>query len=429
MQTITMALPHRLELIGNKKISVFSENVGHLKVAQAIALHKSTRNVEDAFFTVDIGKVIQLFMKWNQLLPRIQPFYAVKCNNDEVLLKVLANLGCGFDVASKNEIDKVIKVCSVSAERLIYANPCKTSSYITYARRRGVSKMTFDNEEELEKIAKLHSTAELVLRIAVSDENAQCPLSIKFGCDPVTEGPNLLMAAAKLGMAVIGISFHVGSGCNDAETFRLAICHARGLFDMGETLGHKMTLLDIGGGYPGSEKASLSFENIVNVIAPCCDEYFPPETNVKIIAEPGRYFACSPFSLTVNLIASTKVKADRITKDGRDGHGFMYYINDGVYGSFSCILADHTEPTGYPLHDKEGELYPSIVWGPTCDGLDKIEDCRFLPHLSVGDWMHYPDMGAYTMASASNFNGFEKPKAYYFVEEKYWQMLYDYDNV
>ena len=98
----------------------------------------------------------------------------------------------------------------------------------------------------------------------------------------------------------------------------------------------------------------------------------------------------------------------------------MYYMNDGVYGSFNCKLFDHYSPVGGPLHSDGGAVphFPCTVWGPTCDGLDQVEEQTSMRKMDVGEWLYYPNMGAYTCVSASNFNGFEKPKLYYFVDEK-----------
>ena len=173
----------------------------------------------------------------------------------------------------------------------------------------------------------------MILRIAVSDPSAQCQLGIKFGCDPETVGPGLLREAATLGVTVIGVSFHVGSGCNEPETFKVAIKYARDLFDLGLQLGHPMNLLDIGGGYPGVDTDDISLQKvylkcifqseafrkfqIAAVINPALAEHFPLSGNYEIIAEPGRFFASAPISVTANIISSVKVPAYRITNNGK----------------------------------------------------------------------------------------------------------------
>ncbi|KAK6014725.1 Pyridoxal-dependent decarboxylase, pyridoxal binding domain protein, partial [Ostertagia ostertagi] len=342
------------------------------------------------------------------------PFYAVKCNTDRVLVRTLAALGAGFDCASREEIDIVrVQVPSlrrtvlevmdmgVRPEKIIYANPCKTRSFITHAKERNVSMMTFDSVEELAKIAHLHPDAKMILRIAVSDPTARCPLNLKFGADPVRKAPHLLVHAKELGVDVIGISFHVGSGCNDPSAFREALTHARHLIELGRGLGFDMNLVDLGGGYPGTLQQT-SFEDIAAVIRSAVDEFLPPEYGVRLIAEPGRFFAAAPFTLVCNIIHATEVSAEKITKrpEDADHRGFMYYVNDGVYGSFNCILFDHVDPVGTPLFDQ-----------------------KMMRMMSVGEWIVYQNMGAYTCSASTTFNGFQRPNAIYVISRKNWARI------
>lgn len=374
---------------------------------------------DDPFFVMDVGKVLRKHMEWCEELPRIKPYYAVKCNNNPILLAILAHAGCSFDCASIGEIESVMAL-GVGPNRILYANPCKTSSFITKAAARGVQMMTFDHELELIKIHKLCPTAELVLRIAVSDPTAQCQLNLKFGCDPITVAPKLLRKAAELGIKVVGISFHVGSGCRNPTAYQEAIEHSQGLFDWGTTLGHDMYLLDIGGGFPGHNEDELTFPKVASVINTSLDQHFPPECGVEIVGEPGRFYATSAYTLCVNIIARNDVPANKITKNDNDANelGIMYYINDGVYGSFNNIMFDHALPKPTMIKNQTEPGYWSAVWGPTCDSMDCVLPNELLPEMDVGDWMVFENMGAYTMAAASEFNGFQRPDIHYIITEK-----------
>jgi ornithine decarboxylase len=167
--------------------------------------------------------------------------------------------------------------------------------------------MTFDREIELMKVARAHPKAKLVLRIATDDSKAVCCLSVKFGATLKTS--RLLLERAKeLNIDVIGASFHVSSGCTDPDTFVQAVSDARCVFDMGTEVGFSMHLLDIGGGFPGSEDTTFIFEEITSVINPALDKYFPSDSGVRIIAEPGRYYVTSAFTLAVNIIAKKSVE-------------------------------------------------------------------------------------------------------------------------
>jgi ornithine decarboxylase len=163
------------------------------------------------------------------------------------------------------------------------------------------------------------------------------------------------------------------------------------------------------------------------------DLYLPESMDVRIIAEPGRYYVASAFSLAVSVIARRQISkadtnpdADENEPCGDDEPMFMYYVNDGVYGSFNCILFDHAivEPT-LPVPERyvDEPQFTCSLWGPTCDGLDCIiKECQ-LPKLDTGDWLVFKDMGAYTMSAASCFNGMPKSKCYYVMQEYYWAHL------
>uniref|UniRef100_A0A8C5VLD5 Ornithine decarboxylase n=1 Tax=Microcebus murinus TaxID=30608 RepID=A0A8C5VLD5_MICMU len=379
----------------------------------------SSSDDKDAFYVADLGDILKKHRRWLKALPRVAPFYAVKCNDSRAVVKTLATMGTGFDCASKTEIRLVQK-------RVIYANPCKQVSQIKYAANNGVQMMTFDSEAELMKVARAHPKAKLVLQIATDDSKAVCRLRVKFGATLKTS--RLLLEWAKeLNIDVIGVSFHVGSGCTDPETFVQAIS------DMGAEVDFSMYLLDTGGGFPGSEDVKLKFEEITSVVNPALDKYFPSDSGVRIIAEPGRYYVASAFTLTVNIVAKKIVLKEQIGSDDEDESNeqtFMYYVNDGVYGSFNCILYDHAHVK--PLLQKrpkpDEKYYSSSIWGPTCDGLDRIVEHCDLPKMHVGDWMLFENMGAYTVAAAFTFNGFQRPTIYYVMSGPTWQLMQQIQN-
>ncbi|XP_005095259.1 ornithine decarboxylase [Aplysia californica] len=388
---------------------------------------------DEAFFIADLGDVVGKFVKWKELLPRVEPFYAVKCNQDETVVKLLAELGMGFDCASKAEISQVVKM-GVSPSRIIYANPCKQKSFLKYAHKQSVDLMTFDNEAELIKIKALYPSARLVLRLLpTSHFKVQCELGNKFGCHPDNVG-KLLAQAQELDLNVMGISFHVGSGVEEAAAFSCAVKQAYEAWNMAQAYGFEMTLLDIGGGFPGQKSAPITFEEIASVLNQALDMYFPKGSGVRIIAEPGRYFVASAFTLAVNIIAKRTVARDISDNGGAsvDGHhqqnvtrndepSHMYYVNDGVYGSFNSLMYDHAQVEASVLEDPDAPQFSSSVWGPTCDGLDCIlEDCH-LPEMEVGQWMYFRDMGAYTMCAGSTFNGMPRPACFYFCRSSVWR--------
>ena len=292
----------------------------------------------------------------------------------------------------------------VDPSRIIYAQPCKTKSYVRYAAQQGVKQMTFDNADELYKTKALFPNAELFLRILTDDSSSLCRLSLKFGAS-LDCTQELLELAKELDLNVVGVSFHVGSGASDPESFVKAVQDARVVFDQAADIGYDMKTLDVGGGFTGD-----TFEKMARVLSEALDEYFPP--HIRIIGEPGRYYVSSAFTLACNVIAR------RDLEDPATGTtSYMLYLNDGVYGNFSSIIFDHQRPVPRILQsgrknrarrsEQSGRATEYSIWGPTCDGIDRItESCAFHEVLDVGDWLYFEEMGAYTRCSATRFNGF-----------------------
>ncbi|EXJ81360.1 ornithine decarboxylase [Capronia epimyces CBS 606.96] len=353
---------------------------------------------EDAFYVADLGEVYRQHLRWKLNLGRVKPFYAVKCNPDREVLRLLAKMGTGFDCASRAEIDLVLGL-GVPPSRIIYAQPCKTKSYLRYARKVGVAQMTFDNMDELRKIKDCYPDAELVLRILTDDSASLCRFSAKYGAS-LDDAAELLRLAQELELNIVGVSFHVGSGASDPCSFGKAVQDARYVFDQAAELGYDLKLLDVGGGF-----VDETFELFAANLNEALEEHFPH--GVSIIAEPGRYYAATAFTLAAHVIARREVLVDR---DG--GKGYMLYLNDGVYGNFSNIIFDHQHPVPQVLSTAatagSDKLVEYSIWGPTCDGIDVIADRYFLPGvLDIGDWLFFENMGAYTKCSATRFNGFK----------------------
>jgi len=136
-------------------------------------------NPSTAFYIINLGDIIRQYKLWRELFPYIEPRYAVKCNPNRVICQLLALLGVGFDVASKNEINLVKDI--VNVEKIIYANPYKESSSIQYARSMDVDTSVFDSEDELYKMKIYHPKGKLLMRIKVDDKNSLMKFSEKFG--------------------------------------------------------------------------------------------------------------------------------------------------------------------------------------------------------------------------------------------------------
>lgn len=607
--------------------------------------------VEDSFYVCDIGVVMSQYWQWRKFFPRVETFYAVKCNPDPLVIRTLAILGSNFDCASRTEFRLVQEVCKDLPRKpeIIYANPCKSRVHLIEAVCKGVKIVTFDNAAEIVKCAQVSKKIQLVLRIITDDKGSQCRLSTKFGA-PRQKWRPLLATARRHGLEVVGVSFHVGSGCRDASRYELALNDAKEIFEMAENeFGYKMTLLDIGGGFPGEthstwnpadlddeaevddddddeddeineglevekinnfeeEKKSetgdeddrfMFFTEIAERVSPMLDRLFPKESGVRLIAEPGRYFVAAYSTIMTSIVScrdnavDTMIAPDAVddmrcanelddisrkdeeslvqrrgesfTEDGNqmmesileelsdysklfarqnlaqqeadvyndpldlykegfdtavdllgppdehqketkfhsvegmnrclltdvsksegDDSGFLsfaaageaavngvvlqavadaaplqddfaYYVNDGVYGAFNNLMFDHAtvrarhfsfspslventkaiERDGFKSLQKgafpknelrskaDNTLYASTVFGPTCDSIDVIARSILLPKLKVGDWLYFQNMGAYTSAAASTFNGFTPTEKFYVcsVMPKYFEKL------
>ena len=434
-------------------------------LAAAIARH----GLEDNTYCVDLGAVARTHAAWAAALPRVDPFYAVKCNPDPAIVATLAACGAGFDCASAAEVDLVLAL-GVPPHRIIFANACKRPSDVRAATAARVSLTTFDTPAEAVKLARWHPSTRALLRLRADDPAARCQLGNKYGCDP-SAAPALLAAAKAAGVAVVGISFHVGSGASDPAAFVGAIELARAAFDAGTALGFDMTILDIGGGFAAPSRApdgALDLGPAPSAINAALDTHFPRGCGVRVIAEPGRYFAegCATLAVNVYGVRDTTAPCGAPTRD--------YWVTDGLYGSMNCVLYDHATLAARPLGgcfgagvcvaavgacgagavasvaadgatadaplavrgDDGGDATAccrlgccghvppgwrrSTVFGPTCDGLDTVLRDYPLPLLTPGDWLAFPNMGAYTLAGASAFNGFfaDSPSVVYVWSER-----------
>ncbi|XP_069478547.1 antizyme inhibitor 2-like [Ambystoma mexicanum] len=382
---------------------------------------------KDAFYVADLGDVVKKHLRFVKALPRVTPFYAVSCNSSPGVLQTLADLGTGFHCWSKTELE-LVEGFGVPPERIIYANPCKQPSHMQHAARTEVTVMTFDSKAELVNVSTNHPNARMVLRIHADNSTSTFPSSEKFGA-PLESCRHLLEVAKSLNLEVIGVSFHVGTGCRDPRIFTRCIADARLVFDMAEASGQKMHLLDIGGGFPGTEDSRVRFQEFVPVITSALETHFPEGCGVEVIAEPGRYYVESAFLLVANIIGK---------KNGFPATGFAckdsekcssrsvkYHLNEGVFGSFNNVLFENIQlrPVPQKKPSPGQPVHVSSLWGPTCDCVDKISDGVELPEQKVGDWIIFDNMGAYTFTISSPFNGFLPSKIHYSIPHETWKVL------
>ncbi|XP_055979419.1 antizyme inhibitor 2 [Sorex fumeus] len=401
-------------------------STGDLLEELTLAASQATTGEVAAFFVADLGAVVRKHFGFLKCLPRVRPFYAVKCNSCPGVLKVLAELGLGFSCANQAEMELVQRL-GIPASKIIYANPCKQIAQIKYAAKHGVQLLSFDNTLELAKVVKSHPGAKLVLSIATTDSHSLSRLSLKFGAS-LKSCRHLLENAKKNHAEVVGVSFHVGSDCPDPQAYAQSIADARLVFEMATELGHRMHILDLGGGFPGVEGPKVRFEEIASVISSALDLYFPEGCGVDILAKLGRYYVTSAFTLAISIMAGKEVLLDQPGREEETGSTpktMVYYLPEGVYGSFNSVLFDNTCPSPIPQKKPSSEqpLFSSSLWGPAREGCDCIAEGLWLPQLRVGDWLVFENMGAYTLGTGSLFGGAQACRITCAMSRVTWEAL------
>jgi ornithine decarboxylase len=352
---------------------------------------------------VDHSVIRRNYAEFKRHLPKVQCYYAVKANPAPEIIHTLYKEGASFDVASMQEFMMVyenFKHLPAKAQqefiwdKVIYANPTKPKETLMWLDQYKPL-VTYDNLAELMKIKQYAPHAGLVLRLRVLNTGSQCELSSKFGCDP-GEAVDLIVAAFGMGLVVEGLSFHVGSQCTNFENFVQALNVAAAVIKESADRGHQIRILDIGGGFPAAYNRHVRpFSELARVINTEIERLFTPE--IEILAEPGRFLVASAATAVARIIG-------KAVRDGKT----CYYIDDSVYHTFSGIIFDHCQ---YPLKAfKKGKMEVSAVFGQTCDGLDTISQSNLLPDLEIDDLVYAENIGAYSNASATHFNGFPPAK-------------------
>ena len=391
--------------ISDKKVKIYDTN---LDMFDIINQYLEKKKGEQSFILIDLGDIIRQFNKWKKNLPRITPYYAIKCNPCPIIIELLNKLGCSFDCASQQEILKTINL-GIDPKNIIFANPCKPVDFIKFSRSNDVDLLVIDSSYELYKIKLYHPEANLLVRIQTDDSKSICKFNCKFGVE-LDEVKDILELGKILHLNIIGVSFHVGSGCEDATVYKTALSDCKKVFEIAKSLDIYMNLIDIGGGFPGIDNAKVPFEEMADTINKSIDELFIDNLEINFIAEPGRYFVASSHTIVCSII-NKKEKFDKDTNEKL----ITYYISDGVYKSFSNIIFDYGKPEFIPFNERTEKTYQSILYGESCDSLDIISKNCQLPSLAIGESIVVKNMGAYTIASATEFNGFTKAELYYIL--------------
>lgn len=422
----------RTEIFSKRAVTVFPQEQVEgrassqaVQFARQIAALKNVQTYVEPFYVMDMGRVVELMSEWKDHLPRVIPFYSIHCNDDGVLLKLLANYSdVGIFCQNRQNMEKALEY--VGPDRILYANPMWTRSTLSQAMANGVNLLSFESARDLDRILMNHPNAELLLHICVNAQSEDT--SALMGCE-MENAAELLQLAAASGANCVGVSFTVGAGCDQQPNlYASAIESAAQLFHYGRQLGFNMHILNLGGGFSHIQHA---FPKTCEYINSALDYYFPIDdySDICIIATPGRFFAGSAFSLVTNIVGRRSVDLSNITNDDFDSgrEAYIYQTNESYYGPFACRL-NAIEPECRPLFDhyldeyKSEHVYGSVV-GPTFDDMDVVQQlCRFRP-LDEGDWLIWQNMGAYTMNNKGSLDDEEDnhgPAVFYFASQNAW---------
>ncbi|NXD11444.1 AZIN2 inhibitor, partial [Nothocercus nigrocapillus] len=405
------------------------EGVTPRELLESLLVELCHTSEQGAFFMADLGAVVRRHLRFRKALPRVTTFFPVKCNSSRGVIGLLAELGAGFACATKAEIAQVRSI-GVPAEKIFYSNPCKQVAHIKYAASHGVRLMTFDNEVELNKVARSHPHARQVMLLGIAADFSPSPHpGVTFGAT-LMSCRHLLGKAKEQAVEVVGISFHLGSHCLDPQAFAQAVAEAQLVFEMGAELGYRMHVLDIGGGFPGPEDTRARFEETAAAINSALDLYFPEGCGVEVVAKPGRYYVTSAFTFAASVTAKEEVPPGQPGSEGRWDSGTDLPGCPCPPKPSPCspqrksLAARRASPISalqQPCPDHPS--YSSSLRGPPGHAEDRIADGLELPELQVGDWLIFEDMGAYTITAASPLSGCPQPRISYAMSRVAWEAV------
>lgn len=365
------------------------KSAGYLRGLELARVEDISRSLPTPFMVLRLPIIRRNLLSLRQALPGVGVYYAVKANNHPDILRTLGDENCFFDISSVRELGDVLGAGGRAAD-VIHTNPIKSRPEFDGAVDGGVRTFVADNAAELDKFTPYGGRAGVLVRFKTTPGGAAVNLSYKFGADP-DEVPALLDKIVALKIPFRGFCFHVGSQCTKSSQYTAAIKTAGRLIETARAKGLSTKILDIGGGFPVRyTRAVPAIATIGEAVRQALHRHIP--SDVRVICEPGRFISGEAVTLIASVIGTSV----------RNGVKW-YYIDDGLYGSFSGRLFDGCSYEVLTSRNTKWER--AVLAGPTCDSFDVIYNDCLMPPLSIGDMLIFPAMGAYCSVSATDFNG------------------------
>ena len=415
----------RTEFFGKHAVNVFETQNNSQKFSQSIAQMKNLQGDNQAFYVCNLGSVINSLQKWFSYLPRISPFYSVRCNSDAVLLRLLAaHPNVGLHCLTREDLDIATEI--IPSGRILYANPLWTRGSLRNAAQSQVGLITIETMGDFERVLSTFPQATMLLNVGMST-NIEDPAT-ELGCT-FEDACEILQKAADMQANICGISFNIGSSCRDPTVYYSAIQTCSELFTIGKSYGLQMNVVNVGGGFSNASLNKYSdfasFVEICNEINAALDYYFPVENfdDLRVIAQPGRFFAGEAFLLSTCIIGKEAVDLSDVTHDNFDAgsQAYIYQINEGYYGAFGCSNVPNCNPECIPLFENEADHSSSLqfygnVIGPSLDEYDIAQSMCHLRQMNVGEWLTWPSMGAYSRNNRASLGDVDipSPAVYYY---------------
>ncbi|MGA9210437.1 MAG: diaminopimelate decarboxylase [Terriglobales bacterium] len=333
--------------------------------------------------------------------------YSVKANSNLAVLGLLHRLGTGFDVVSRGELARVLKVDRRAGEDVVFSGVGKTATEISAALRAGILMFNVESESELAVLARSAAHAKKTARVALRVNphiGTETHPYISTGLREHKFGVAIEQARAIYArireekyLEAAGISVHIGSQITDMEPFRQAMLRVAELARQLRADGHRIRYVDAGGGlgisYQGEDDFAARAQAYAQaVLAPLRG------LKVHLLLEPGRA-----------LVGTAGALLTRVLYIKTNDHKRFVVVDAAMNDLIRpALYAAYHEVVPVVNRDDANRAEVDIV-GPVCETGDFLARDREMPMLSEGELLAVLDAGAYGMSLASNYNTRGRP--------------------